>query len=453
MFNEFNNIPQTSVDAEVLFPVFNEIREKLNNCNLGTNTNLFWTGHYAYEPILHIFNRIKNIGNTQHIKPVIRCYKNNITRLMQDTLSERTWHGLVINEEASTHFKLEEDLKAKFMPSVQEHMKQSSQHFLRIFTVPNMQVVFVYTNKELSLPNIYKLLELADKLFPMENKYFTDYIEAFINNNADKARKVLTDFLSSDAVLEMEYEKFKGCISYSQSSRITFLENQIANNRTRIQQYENEISSLASSIRDCSENIAFIKSTESEDSETRSLFKYLRKSPYIVDFKTENEHYLNLSYTSPLIYFNEYPAEKILEQEWRKTSQKEIIKILLGRKYELWTKCEIKLDTNTFSTTSNGRATQRENYLPHPHIARFNCFGNHLAAVRDAAEAGNYIGAIEQITQATMNLNFYDSCVIDWLLDELDLHKTMYQTWIHKETGELFTTQQVFERGDYYEKA
>ena len=61
--------------------------------------------------------------------------------------------------------------------------------------------------------------------------------------------------------------------------------------------------------------------------------------------------------------------------------------------------------------------------------------------------------ALEQITQAVFNVNFYDSCVIEEMLRTIDRAKATLPTWRNTETGEMLTTLQVFERNDYYEEA
>ena len=64
--------------------------------------------------------------------------------------------------------------------------------------------------------------------------------------------------------------------------------------------------------------------------------------------------------------------------------------------------------------------------------------------MKDAAIAGDYFAAIEQITQAVLNLNFSDSIVIGTMLNEL-LDYPSQKTWRSKETGALLTTEEIME--------
>ena len=114
--------------------------------------------------------------------------------------------------------------------------------------------------------------------------------------------------------------------------------------------------------------------------------------------------------------------------------------------------CALQFKTSNFGIEYADRSLNiNTTALPHPHIMRFHCFGNHGTAVREAAETGNYLGAIEQITQAVMNLNFYDSCVINEMLQNLDTDKYRV-TWKNKENGMWYSTAEVLERNDYYEE-
>ena len=90
--------------------------------------------------------------------------------------------------------------------------------------------------------------------------------------------------------------------------------------------------------------------------------------------------------------------------------------------------------------------------MNHPHISRFHCFGNHRQAIYDSAESGDLIGAVEQITQAVLNLNFYDSPVVEHVVSALSQNRSDLRTWRCKETGEMLTTQEIIERGDFYEE-
>ena len=158
-------------------------------------------------------------------------------------------------------------------------------------------------------------------------------------------------------------------------------------------------------------------------------------------------------YIAPLIYFADYPAEKMLKSPYYDPEFKEVVKIILSRKYELYAQCKMNFNTHDFSLHSCGRCTTNPNYIDHPHISRFNCFGNHRPAIGQAAETADYISAIEQITQAVLNINFYDACVVEEMITHLRRGWRNIKTWKLKDTNEWYSLKEILERKDYYEEA
>lgn len=449
MFEDFNMIPIEDVDIERALPALSDISNKLTDVGITNGTRVRWNGPYQQQFLVQLLNQIKHISIPTDMRAVLRYYTENPDRFVMDQEANPADHGIVINKGAQTHYFPDQYKSAVYLENAQNFMKQSPQHFLRIFTVQNSQLLFVYTNKNLSCETIYKLYALSEGLFPLENKTFSNFINACVEKDANKAREILNAYFSSDAINEKRFEKFKNNINTAQKNKIERLKSDIDHARANMQTYENEILNLATEIRDKTDQIFYLRNTEN-DEEARLLYKYLNRSPYIKQYKTTEHGYIELHYVAPIKYFSEAPAERIMHN--MEHYEEQIIKIILGRKYELMTKCYLTVNTMNFNVQIQ-RERDTVNVLPHPHIDRFGCFGNHLATVKEAAEAGNFVGAIEQVTQAVLNLNFYDGCVIEEMLRNLVRLRSGLETWHYVETGELLTTDQVIQRGDYYEEA
>lgn len=443
-------IPYTYEEVENYTHDFYNMQDDLRSLGLRDRTSLRWEGHYAGEVIANILLMLSATKYDTNTRSII-YFNNNAPRFERRTAETYDgFYGIIINQEAQTHFDATHFPTAKYLQNAQEYMKQSQQHFLRIFTIENQSSLCVWTNKNLSPENFYKLFALLEKLYPIKNEIFNNFIKACIDKDVNAANKVIEDYMNSDAVEQIKFEEFKQGFKSNRESQIKTIKSEINHSRNRINEYEASITTLASRIRESTEKIAFLRSSDTSE-DTYLIYKYLKKSPYINRFKITSNGTLELYYHAPIVYFNEYPAEKMIAQDWRSEQQRQILKTIIGRRYTLWTKAKLLFDTGSFGVALD-RIDDNYPLLPHPHINEYRCFGNHIGAIREAAEAGNHLGAIEQITQAVLNLNFYDGCVVDHMLRLLINDWNILPCWKCEETGEMLTTEKVVERGDYYEE-
>ena len=457
MFEQLRLIPETDEELIQMFGPFNDVAVELAKVIDPAKYTLNWYQNYHMIRIADVMVKILSLTKDTEKNAVITNYDKNsyhFRNLVEEAQSHN--YGLIINQEASTHFCITDYENVTYLTSAEDFLKQSPQHFLRNFTNPSDEKLYVWTNKDLTPMTFFRLLELQGRLFPRENPLADTLIKAFLDKDIQTFKGELIKYLMSDAVLEAEYQNFKTCMASNTNRQIKKLTDNIDSERNNIQYWEQEITSSASKIREWSENIEFLKSRHEDDSDIRLVFKFLKKNPYITSFRSTQSRGMQilLNYEAPIIYFSDYPAEKYINYEHTNRIFKEIIKIFIGRKYELMTKCALYFHTENFRIDIADRELDKTSTaIPHPHLMRFHCFGNHTGAIRDAAESGNYLGAFEQLSQAVMNINFYDSCVINEMVRLLNESKSTMRTWRNKETGEWFTTQEVLERGDYYEEA
>lgn len=452
MFESLTKIPITETDMYLYQNVLNEISTELKKTIDTSKWYLSWNKAYELWSLGQLMVITMAMAKDK-TRPAKLYYLDDDYYSLSRLLAETEYHGIVINQAPSTHFNLSDYPKEKFLLSAEEHLKQSPQHFIKIFTIEESDNLAVWTNKPLEPKTLVKLVQLHKALYPTDNPILDAATQAFLDEDVTAFKKAYIDYLTSDAVVEAEFKMFSACIANNTDAQIRQFQKNIDAERSNITYWENEITQSAAKIRDMNEKIDFLRTKHDDDSETRMLFKFLKKNPYIKKFKPVNNNKIHLQYEAPIIYFSDLPAEKYLTKDYVSGYKKNIIKIFLGRKYELMTKCALYFDTSNFRVEFSSRSLDIETTaFPHPHIMRFSCFGNHGEAIRQAAEEGNYLGAIEQISQAVMNLNFYDSCVVDEMLRNIEEH--MHRTyWREKETGLWYTTKQVLERNDYYEEA
>lgn len=451
MFENLTLIPHSDNELSQTMDAMNEIATKFRTLVSDSDYRWLWYGNYIISNLAFMLATLDGLTGAPERQTILAYYENDDYHFNQ-YIREPSYTGIVIHEAPSTRFNPSNYPSAEYLEGAQDFLKQTSHHFLKIFTIPDSNIMCVWTNKRIEANTLYGLVALEQSLHNKQESLLMKFVTACTQNNITIAKKTLIDFLSSDAIIEREYETFKQCIKNTSQKKIQKIERDIQNYRENIQSYENEIVTMASKMRELSENLCFLKYMENDDDDTKLFFKHLKRIPYIKDFSANKNGFIHLEYEAPLIYFSEMPAEKLLKQSNRGSLSKEIIKMIIGRKYELITKCALEFNTANFSISSDTIYNPSE-VMKHPHISRYHCFGNHRQAIYDSAEAGDYIGAIEQITQAVLNVNFFDVCVIDTMCRTLEDNLTSLKTWRCKETGEMFSTHDVIARGDYYEKA
>lgn len=449
MFESFTLIPQTDSESTAMMAPINDIVNELRNIVPSEKWRCNWNGDYWNMSLGYLLT-ILNALSDDIEKYNVDYFDGNQYRFKSRFGNDSNNAGIIINNEASTHFDPNEYRGAVYLEQAQELLKQNPRHFIKVFTNSNTEYLFIWTNKALDPISIYKVFSLEMALHKRNNPVADKFLNALLENNITTAKQVLIDFFNSDEVAKIKYKKFSACLKSTKNKKLENLENQITICRTSIENYEKEIVNYASRIREYSENIAFLKSMNDEE-EHLLFYKHLKKIPYITSFKGENDGHIDIEYQAPLIYFADFPIEKMINQSYRTSKEITLLKIFLGRKYELWTRAKLRFWTHNFDVDLL-RSDSSIPLFPHPHIDMFGCFGNHRQGIHQSAESGDYIGAIEQLSQAVLNVNFYDSCVINEMLKELNRKWTTLKTWKCKETGEMLTTAEVVERGDYYEE-
>lgn len=450
MFDNLTLVPHNDTEASLMMDPMNTITTRFRSLVQNNAYNIKWYGDYLLLSIANLLTIISGLTGTLSDPAYAAYYENDDYHFINE-FPKTNGFGIIIHEAPSTRFNPANYPSAEYLESAQEFLKQTPHHFLKIFTVKDSKFLYVWTNKVIEPDTYYKLYALQASMFNKDNELLKNFIDALINDNIENARKVLTDYFNSEDVVNREFEAFSRCLRNQSQRQIDRLEKDIQSNRESIHTYENEIAALASKMRELNEKLAFFKYMQEDNDDHKLFYKHLRKIPYLVSFQGFDNGYIHLEYEAPLVYFSDYPAEKLIAQPARGSYSKDIIKAIIGRKYQLITKCALEFNTANFSIRSD-TINNTDNVFKHPHISRYNCFGNHRQAIYDSAEKGDYIGAIEQITQAVLNLNFYDNCVIDSMCSTLIDKRDTLRTWRYKETGEMFTTNEMISRGDYYEE-
>lgn len=390
--------------------------ERLNFLNEPRTAHTF--NITLYKPNEHTLNYELKRANAEQFKTGFILCQNYATRYQEVT--------------GSTH-----------LPMAEEQFKITPSHFLKIFTLNN-KVLMVYTNKDLPFDTVLKLKILQWNLFKNNIENVNPDIEklltALYTKDADKANAAVNSLLSIKELADMKYEELKDLFKPNHELKIQAREKDI----TRLEQdyirTENYLSEIVRKIQELQDELMILYKLNDQEYDATPIIKFLVKHPYIKKFRKWNSNTLEMYFESPLVYFDTYIIDKIKRNYTG--SKKIILQAIKDGKYELMTRCQIRFETNHFQVSFDRIGTDQ--LLGHPHIDAVGCFGNHGMAIRECAKEGDHLGAIEQISQATLNVNFADGIVIRRMLDNL-IYYGNHKTWRSKETGIMISTNELIE--------
>ncbi len=352
-------------------------------------------------------------------------------------------NGLVMYIAPKTRWEEIPDMQE--MELVERELKGTSNVFIKVFTHnKGKSRIYVFISKQPTWEQLIKIKILQWSLFKDNIEHpepaYLDILNGFLNNNLETINKAFKTIFERQDLTEYKYAAVKKAFEYGSSRQVRILQNRIEELQSEINRYENYLCELLTEVRHKNTMLSAAKNIPSEDMQI--IIKYLSKHPYIKSFKAVNDYTVEFNFEAPIIYYDKYILNKIKER--RIGTDWSILNIFDNDKYELITRCKIRFNTDSFEVSLESIGDDWPYIIGHPHIDRFGCFGNHNFAIQDAAKEGNYLGAIEQIVQAVLNLNFSDTYVVDTLINHLNCNREM-RTWRTKETGIMLTTQEVLD--------
>jgi len=452
-----NDIPKGSQPhSDIFIEIKNNLKE-LDDVTVITEWGFIRGQHSAtYSTFYELTRKIDSLNliaeKPQKIKAIKFMFLTDT--LIQDipvhikSQNEKT--GLYIIQKPEFEYEIIEEKfnKLTHLEGAEENLKINKNHFLKIFIADEYQFLIIFTNKRLPIQTLYKLKVLQWSLFKEIVAEFEpltiDFYKALVDEDKSKLCEIIDKIKTSSKITEIKIEKLKTLINSKKISKIQDLRYEISDLRNSIQHYRQSISNSIEQIEEKSLQLDALELTSNSDlEEIKYLQKYLDKSPYIESY-TLNDRSITLNYNAPLIYYDDYILDKIMNNYEEAGLYYRILKIFKEKKYELYTKCRIRFDIINFSVSCRNRDNYLSSDIDHPHIQRYNCFGNHTDAIYESALQSDYIGGLEQLTQAVLNLNFSDSVVIRELLVDLS-HKSTSPCWKSKETGEFKTLNQILQ--------
>lgn len=338
--------------------------------------------------------------------------------------------------------------KIAHLEAAEELLQKNNTHRLKIFTCADSNYLFVFTNKPLQFTTVCQLKmlqwQIMKEKLPNFKSIIIEYYEALMKADKTLFEAVLAKILADDEFKDIIYKDIPKIFTSRVERKRNELERQIARERRTINEYKEALSKAYENLNEYSDHYTALLGMNAEE-DTDVIIKYLKKCPYIKNIATYDDS-LVITYLSPIIYFDEFTAERIMRNH--NDRNQKIIQIFLDKKYELMTQCCIKFNPTNFGVSVYRDLGTKEEAFGHPHIDRYHCFGTHDALVAELAEEGDYLVALNTVTAATLNLNFTDAIVINEMLSSLS-HRDRMRFWRNKETGEMVSLSEILkEKGE-----
>ena len=193
MFEGLTYIPSTEDEFSQMYNTFQTMSSELSKVIDSEKWESAWYQNYLLMHVAKVMVKILSLSKNKSGKAVINYLDKNSYSFQNYVGTTDNNYGLIINQEPSTHFSIVDYPNVTYLKAAEDHLKQTPQHFLKIFTCPLDEKLYVYTNKMLSAETFFKLLELQAALFPRENELADTLIKAFL----DKDVSCFSIFLAS----------------------------------------------------------------------------------------------------------------------------------------------------------------------------------------------------------------------------------------------------------------
>ena len=353
--------------------------------------------------------------------------------------------GLVIHQTPGknrfTYFT--EGMEIERLEAAEADFKQSNTHRINIFTIKDSNYLFVDTNQVLYQKTLLKLYALKmslikDKL-PHFNENVMNFVLALIENDKEKFVKTVNDLFEDEYLKDFSFREITHTLRSRKRRLLSQLNVEIDSCRSEIRNYRAALTRELERLNNKLLQYSNLEKAE-DDFDAQLVVKYLKKSPYIKEVTKRNSHSIILKYEAPLIYYDDYLLENLMSNKEGK--EYDILQLFVDKDYELIARCSIKFDIETLDASQNDYISNSETAISHPHIDQYNCFGNHSELFAEAAENGDMLYALEEVTQAVLNINFSDYIVVNNMLSILQENEDK-KWWRDKKTGEMVSTKEL----------
>ncbi len=227
------------------------------------------------------------------------------------------------------------------------------------------------------------------------------------------------------------------------------IKDKISTIQCKINDYENI---LAEHYRELSNNKALLRGLlidPQDDTAIKDNIAYLINNKVLKVIQVyQNNGKITLQVNAPAKYYDNKYLKKYLQKGTvlRYDSTKRLLKeIYIDNIYELIFATKFTISLNSCYVQATDTDNTNLGGYPHPHIMRFDCWGDNKTHIYKAISKHDIIGALEQCIAACYNLNFADTTVVSTLENKLRYNYKIIKCIKDKE-GNLFTPLEIFNK-------
>lgn len=301
------------------------------------------------------------------------------------------------------------------------HLQETNRHKVRILKCDS--TLLVLTNR-FTWTMFFKLKALECELFKDRcltyNTDVTNVYKALATGDVDEFNKYINKILNYRTWAKHRMKQLKSCFANTKERRLKEKADTIDNIASEVNDYELYFKNALKRLEDAKDEYQMILTSE-EKTDIDEVLEYLERHRCIKTVRKHDDNSIYLYIEAPLLYFDKEYIEGY--KGFRDADIEYVMKkVFLEDKYKMWTSSAISLNTSNFRTNAHGLNVTEIPYIPHPHLARYGCQGNHPSEIRKWLTNMDYIGCIEQIMAMVYNLNWTDGIVMSTMFGTIKEH-------------------------------
>ena len=317
------------------------------------------------------------------------------------------------------------DEKLKDMKALSMYLQESPQHKVRVCLINRhgQKTWVIFTNKSTET--------FIDKLISLSPRFFSEYYEvgeeyrelykAMAEGQGNTFKELFEDNISTQKQI-IEALRLERKIKSIRESKANRKRNALESYRSDISNYESYMYEAYKSIKRTTIELEHILASDNSE----ELISFIKKNPYITLQNVSDVGDLSISVSAPIRTYNEEPAELYLRNRDVENSMLYGKKVAATLFEEVFIKQTHLLWFETYITIKENRAycdqgASRNHRLGNPHLAFYDCWGDHSPLIAQALNQEDLISALDIIVAACCNINLDDGVVMDKFIN-LALH-------------------------------
>jgi hypothetical protein len=348
--------------------------------------------------------------------------------------------------------------------SVAMVLTQDRNHKVKVIKLDNR--VFVITNR-ISNELVIKTLTLYPILFDIAELKDDELVKECCKKVSNK-ENIIECFTHIFKLKEEEASKALETLlikmaKKNKGKRITELEDLEKRILRNIQDYENSLMKYYDELDKTQSDLLGAKETYAKLTfDFSDVNEYLKRNTYIKSIVAcpgyGSEEDLLIEFVAPITIYDPEALKRQLEnlKYYLSNSSHKFLDVLkrifVDGEYTMYcnTKVRLRLSQNDVEASKDTLHLYYTDYshMIQPHLVIFNCWGDQKSVIRKSLKDGDFISALQLMTNQVQNINFTDSTVIkNWVTKICDNHALRtIPTCLSRVDGQMWTIEQIIDQ-------